>query len=672
MTATLQRALELADLGYRVFPCSGKAPAIAGGSGCLDASTDPATLQRFWTDHPQAGIGIATGDSLVVFDGDTYKDGFDTDKCAELRKALPNAPTQTTPNGGTHLFARHAYPVICKSVNDALGRFIDRKGAGGYVLDYGADLPALDDIDALASVALCAASPSKAPNGTSANGTSRHGALLRQTLRDTRAGLSPDEVLARARSSAVGQAMRIEGRDAEIVRMVEGAIELPTEFRLTDLGNAERFVADHADELRYCHPWHTWLAQDGRCWQPDDTATVFALAKETVREMYREAAASDETKRKALGKHAVRSESQRALRAMVELAQSERCFAITDETLNQHPWLLNCKNGTLDLRTGKLKPHDPADMLTYCLDTAYDRDADPLEVWVPFLEDIFCGDWDLINFVQRALGYSLTGDVSETAWFILYGASGSNGKSTFVRTITAMLGSTLAQGARTDTFLRSRTDRDKSLDLIRMRGARIVTASEVTAGKEFDSALIKQLTGGDTVVGRAHYRMPEEFTPEFKIWFMCNDLPNVKDNSHAMWRRVRTLPFLAQFEGADEDKQMGDKLAANMPAILKWCVDGCLLWQQGGLGTCEAVQAATESYRTQEDILAEFVRARIGKDADGEVLNKDAYAAYKKWCEAEDTKAITIKTFAARMRQRDGIDERRTKHGLTWVGITLI
>ena len=442
----------------------------------------------------------------------------------------------------------------------------------------------------------------------------------------------------------------------------------PIEVHESDQGNAMRLVHRHGKDLLYCHPWRKWLIWDGRRWRVDDTAEVFRRAKETIRSIYDEAAkAADENERKALAKHALKSEGEPRIRHMIKLAESEPGIPVTPNELDADRWLLNCWNGTLDLRTGELREHRREDRITKLVPVDYDPEA-TAPTWDAFLQRIMDGNEDLIAFLQRAVGYSLTGDVSERVLFFLYGGS-DNGKSTFLETVRALLGD-YAQTTPTETLLAKRGGNIPN-DVARLRGARFVSASESEEGKRLNEPLIKELTGGDTICARFLHAEFFEFKPQCKIWLATNHKPVVRGTDKAIWNRIKLIPFAVTIPEAEQDKRFGEKLKPELAGILAWAVRGCLEWQENGLGVPSEVKRATESYREEMDILGNFIKDCCVVGHTAEVTAKDVYNAYVEWCKANGEPPISKKAFGQCLKER-GFVPGRTGKARVWRGIGLL
>jgi putative DNA primase/helicase len=307
------------------------------------------------------------------------------------------------------------------------------------------------------------------------------------------------------------------------LEVVEGGLQAAT--AQTDLGNAELFVREHGDRFRWVAESRAWLVWDRGRWRPDVTKAVERAAKQTAKGMLTHAGAiANDDERGKAAKWAAASQSEARINSMLALARTEKPIIVTTRHLDAHPYLLSCANGTLDLTSCSLKPADPADLLTRGTDVAYDKDAE-CPRFERFLKQVFDGDDELISFVQRLVGYCLTDDTREHLIVVLYGA-GCNGKSTLLEVLKQLLGD-LAVTAAFDTFTRSRGDRGPRNDLARLRGARLVTASESGDGRRLDEATVKEITGGDTIAARFLYGEHFEYKPAFKLLLTTNHRPRV-------------------------------------------------------------------------------------------------------------------------------------------------
>ncbi|MCK6467084.1 MAG: phage/plasmid primase, P4 family [Candidatus Brocadia sinica] len=438
-------------------------------------------------------------------------------------------------------------------------------------------------------------------------------------------------------------------------------------FNCTDLGNAKRLVSQHGAKIRYCFAWKKWLVWDGKAWGIDNNGQILRLAKKTVHNIYQEAyLASDPDISERLGKWGAKSQGKDKITAMVSLAESEEGIPISPNELDTNPYLLNCLNGTIDLKTGDLKPHDPKDFITKIIRVEYDPAAQYPQ-WLEFLEMIFNWNYDLIRFIQRAVGYSLTGDTSEQCLFLPYGL-GENGKSSFIDAISTLLGD-YAQTADFETFLIKKNDGGTRNDIARMKGRRFISAVETEGDRRLAEVLVKQLTGGDTITARFLYGEFFDFKPEFKLWLACNHKPNIKGTDHAIWRRIKLIPFNVKIpkEKRILKSKVMEMFTKEFPGILAWAVQGSLEWRRGGLQTPEEVQNATNHYREEMDVIGVFLAECCILTPEVKSKASDLYGAYKNWCEAGGEYILSQRSFGLRLTER-GL-ERVKSSGNYWRGI---
>lgn len=367
----------------------------------------------------------------------------------------------------------------------------------------------------------------------------------------------------------------------EALRCLESAWRYDANFHTTDLGNAQRLVAHHGEDIRYCPDFKKWLIWDGLRWCFDEDGAVMRRAKDTVRSIYAETAnETNDTRRAALAKHAVASESAGRLAAMVELAKSEAELVARSSEFDADPMLLGVGNGTVNLLTGGLWEPRREDYITKQAMTHYDPAAQ-CPLWLSFLNRIMGGDTEMIGFLQRAMGYALTGSAKEQCLFLLYGV-GANGKSTFLNVIGELAGD---YGANTPAeSLMVQQNSGVRNDIARLRGVRFVTAIETEDGQRLAESLVKSLTGGDTISARFLYGEFFDFTPQFKLFLAANHKPVIKGDDYAIWRRVRLVPFEVTVPEGEQDRDLPEKLRAELPGILNWAIEGCHEWIAQGCG----------------------------------------------------------------------------------------
>jgi putative DNA primase/helicase len=286
-----------------------------------------------------------------------------------------------------------------------------------------------------------------------------------------------------------------------------------------------------------------------------------------------------------------------------------------------------------------------------------------------FLDQVFDADWDLIKFVQRAVGYSLTGDTSERVLFILQG-DGANGKTTFLETLRALLGDYAAR-TPAETLLANRLDAIPN-DVARLMGARFVTASETGEGVQLAEARVKELTGRDRLVARFLHHEWFEFCPEFKLWLATNHKPVIRGTDKAIWDRIRLVPFDVRIPKVKRDPHLLEKLWAERRGILRWAVKGCLEWQREGVGDSAAVKDATSEYQAEMDTFARFLAERCILDPDAWVPSSRLWSAYLWWVEDRDRRwPVGRKEFARRLQARGCTADKGKKGIRIWRGIAL-
>jgi len=439
-------------------------------------------------------------------------------------------------------------------------------------------------------------------------------------------------------------------------------------FERSDAGNAELLANLFGGDLRYVHDQNVWRVWAGGRWRADADGAADRLVLEAARQRLFDAGSIlDDKQAAAEAKWAIGSRSAKRVRDCLTIGGSIHPFTSTPAQYDSDPWALNVANGTLDLRTGELRPHNAAEFHSKIAPVEYLAGAD-CPRWQQFLDEIFDGNADLCDFLRRAVGYSLTGDTREQVLFLQHG-TGANGKTTLLGILKRLLGD-YQQNADFATFSYAREKqagvRD---DLAALAGARLVTASEAAVGLRFSEGRVKQLTGSDPVTARPLYGRYFDFVPQFKLWLSCNHRPTVRDTSEAFWRRVHLIPFTVSFKG-HEDLDLPDKLAAELPGILAWALLGCIEWQRDGLNPPDVVNAATATYRADEDVIGSFLADRTEADPEAVTISKHLNDAYLQWCEANGEKPASRKAFTDALSEREFVAERRHV-GRVWVGVRL-
>lgn len=433
-----------------------------------------------------------------------------------------------------------------------------------------------------------------------------------------------------------------------------------------DTGNGQRFRNQHGNGVRFAKGLG-WIAWGGKYWITDAMFEVTMRAQETAQSIFSEARGIEgDREREDMEKWANQSLKSSAVKAMLEMAKPH-LLKPSDE-LDTNPMLLNCENGTLDLATGKLQDFKRGDFLTKIAPVKYNPDA-ACPSFKSFLEQIMGGDQDLVEFIQRAVGYCLTGRTDEQSFFIAHG-TGANGKTTLLSVVSELLGD-YAQSTPFETFLAKRSPSPTRDDLVRMKGVRFITASESGAGQKFDEATIKEITGGGEIAARGIYQKHIEFIPECKIWVTTNHKPEISGDDPAIWRRLKLIPFKQTIPEPDQDKDLLPKLLKELPGVLAWAVRGCLAWQEGGLKPPVAVTAATETYRSEMDHVERFATECL-LPSPGNVERKAVvYDEYEGWTEDQGYDALAKGKLTTRLKGLGFVDGRSRTHGRHWKNLAI-
>lgn len=435
--------------------------------------------------------------------------------------------------------------------------------------------------------------------------------------------------------------------------------------RLTEAGSAERFARASAEYLRFDHRRRQWLIWKRHRWVADTDAAVTRAALAFAREWQREALDHPSPEqRTAVVKCAIALEGRHRLNNMLELAKAIRPIADAGETWDADPWLLGVPNGVVDLRTGTLRDGRREDRISRHTSVAYDPDATAPR-WDRFLAEIFEPHPELLSFIHRAVGYSLTGDTTEQVLFVLHG-TGSNGKGTFANRLNRIFGDYAWNMPFSTLELRGRSAIPN--DVAALVGRRFVTASETNDGTRLNEARIKALTGCDPMTARFLHSEYFTFQPCCKFWLSVNHRPVVRDDSHGLWRRIRLIPFTRSFP---IDARLSDQLALEEAGILNWAVQGVGAWRQHGLQAPEVVIEATRSYQTESDPLGGFLQEACELEANANVGAADMYDHYRRW--ADNAGLAQSERLSSTMFGRkfaDKFEHEQTRSGRVYLGIT--
>jgi putative DNA primase/helicase len=700
-------------------PCDSPAKHPVTLHGVLDGTVDQTRIVDWWMRFPSANIGVRTGkvSGIIVLDIDPRHGG---DKSwadlTESHGVIEYNLAATTGSGGTHIVFRAPDEVVKNRTNVRPG--IDVRGENGYFIapgsvhisgkrytwirtpENGAPLTAVPDW--LLQLIIAPAQPDTPAAPTPEQHPHDHPHWVTDALShgvpegsrtSTAARLAgyfhskgiPADIITQI-LKGYAERCRPPLPPATVTKVVKSIttypkqqtnhVAAPLPIHETDLGNSRRLVNAHGRDLRFVHPWGKWIAWNGRYWEEDSSGEVYRRARETITALYAEAKglferaksleATDPGKAlaltadaKALWAWALESESRARISAMVGLCTTEPEIHLHHDKLNTEEWLLNCKNGTVDLKTGALLPHRRENFITKCTGIPYDPTAQ-CPRFIQFLNEIFHSNQDIIGFLQRAIGYALSGSCRTHAVFVLWGL-GSNGKSTLINLLFSLLGD-YAVKVPSQLFIKKHGEVHPTEKTV-LFGVRFAAAIETTEGTRLDEAFLKEATGNDPISAR---RMREDFwtfTPTHKPFLAVNHKPIIKDTTYSMWRRIHVIPFTVTFADDQIDPDLLEKLRAEASGILNWAIAGCLAYQKMGLAPPTEVKLATSEYRSEMDELAEFFTECVIEEPKASVTTKELYKAYVAWLSAGGgEKPIGKKVFNGRVKAKGYYAKK------TWIG----
>ena len=687
MTLLINSARDYEQRGFSVIPLRPKGKeALSPWKQYQQKKPTPAQIKSWWEETPRANVGIVTGEvsGVIVIDCDSEE------ACKRFIRAYPEAERtlQSKTGNGKHFYFKWVSGIRNKAGSTALGLGIDVRSDGGYVVAPPSIHPSGSEYKWLKKTKIQPL-PIALKNLLSTSPNHNNPTTLELSLEAGRI----KEGMRNTQLFSLACAMRARGAEEEAIQAaldtlnksqcdpplpddeVSGIVESSMHYKaaqpienLTDAGNARRFAAQHGSHLRYCQKWKSWLVWDEIRWQKDHTNEVCRRAKDTMRNIYTEASScNDGEMRTNLSKHAIKSEGAYQIKAMISLAQSESALVVTPNDLDTNHWLLNVQNGTINLQDGSFHPHRKEHLITKLAPVNYDPKA-TCPTWDKFLSRVMNNNERMIAFLQRATGYALTGDVSEQGLFFLHGI-GANGKSTFLNTIQEMLGDYAKQAA--PDLLVVKPNGSHPTELANLQGSRLVISVEIEEGKRMAEALVKQLTGGDTISARFMFGDFFNFRQTHKLFLAANHKPRIRGTDYAIWRRIWLVPFDVTIPDKERDKKLPEKLRQEMPGILTWAVKGCRDWQKNGLKIPEEVVAATETYRAESDVLAKFIEDCCVKGERERVKAQELYDSYSNWCDQNNERAkFNQRDFSGRLKERN-YTSKRTNKGYEWQGIGL-
>ena len=418
-------------------------------------------------------------------------------------------------------------------------------------------------------------------------------------------------------------------------------------YDMTDTGNAQRLVDRFGNIIRYSFnrkKWFYWA--DGKVWREDTSGEIKKLADIICEDIKQEAFREEDDKTQLdMLKWANKTASSKGKEAMIKEAQHIYGIPAAPEDFDAYSDYINCQNGIVNLRNGELIPHSEKFMMSKICMCEYETGTAQPEKWLQFLDDVTDGDKDLQEYIQKCIGYSLSGSNSEQCAYFLYGM-GNNGKSTFLDTISDMMGGYSAN-TQPETIMMQKYNSGANSDIARLKSARFVTCEEPTEGVRLNEGLLKQLTGGSKITCRFLYGDEFEYTPEFKIWIATNHKPIIRGTDVGIWRRIKLIPFEVNIPKEKVDKNLKYKLRDEFPQILRWAVEGYIKWQKEGMTEPKRVLDATQEYKSEMDLLASFIEQCIEIDysASDKIMASELFRMYSKWAKVNNEYEMSSKKF---------------------------
>lgn len=675
----VSEALAYASKGWRVIPVPPnlKHPVLVGWP--TEATTDPTSIEGWWAESPGSNIAIATGEgsSIVVLDVDGELGKSTLDKLTAEHGELPATYLEKSPHG-THYFFN--YPGVTIESGPSVFPGIDLQSdkrcitvapsvVDGEKYEVVNDGPIADVPDWLVSLLLLATESSTIQIDI---GSAEFEGYPKGE-RNMRTFLYACSLRAKGNSFEEAKHLVLEKakvctppfQPVEALTCLNSAWKYSTPYEMTDVGNAKRLVGLFGNSLRKPIYQKQWLVRDGELWRPDETGRIVRRAKQTVQTIATEARNQEDLDyQKAMRKHAKTSGSLRSVESMINLARSEIGIPVGANQVDADPYLLGTLSGVLDLRDQAITDTDQ--IVTKRVPVLFNAEAS-CPRWKQFLDEVFAGDDDLVKYIQQAVGYSLSGRTTEQCLFFLHG-SGANGKSTFLNVIRHLLGEYAVTAP--PTVLMSSGKQDNAA-IASMHGARLSVASEVGEESRFDEVTVKQLTGGDSVSCRHLYANYFTYTPQFKLWIGGNHKPQIHGTDYAIWRRIKLIPFNVTFAKGDCDPKLEQKLKLEIEGILNWAIDGCRDWMVNGLDEPDSVSQATAEYRSESDIVRQFLDDRcVPGGPDDMIAASLLYSEYRDWCIETGNQCVTATMFGRKLVEI-GVSKKKFMSGARYLGIKL-
>ena len=669
----------------KIFPCLPNDKNPLTTHGFKDASADKQVINDWWDKHPNANIGLPTGktNNLVVVDVDVKNDAGGMASLKQLQDECGEFDTRVvhTPSGGLHFYFKYPQDVDTIKNRTNMKPGVDIRADGGYVIAPGSSIDSnyykFDDKNkeaaGIPNELLAHLINTKTSGGFSTeniiDGVAQGGRndfifKLAYTLRkkNTSYDVAESKIIIAARNCTPPLP------EHEARKCLDSAWKYPPGYKKSDVGNADRLINKHGANIRYIHEHKSWIYWADNRWKIDNDGEIFRRAKDTILDIHAEVVETDSEHREALSKFAIRSENKRSLDNMISIAGKDKEVVMSQSSLDKNHYLLGVENGTVDLRTGKLEVSDRANFITKHANVTHMADAN-CPKWLKFVNEIMDNDQEMVNYLQKVVGYSLTGDTTAQKFFFLHG-SGANGKSVFIETISELLGDYSMQ-TPVSTLMTKATGSINN-DVARLKGARFVAATETEEHSKFNESELKQLVGGDTITARFLHQEYFEFLPEFKLWISGNHKP-VTGDGYGMWRRLILIPFNVKFAKKDRDSKLKDKLRQEMSGILNWAIEGCIKWKIEDLKTPRTIQSAINEYKSEMDIIQHWIDDcwQTNAAASSTIKATELYRSYKVWADTNGERFVLTHNKLGRKLTERGIEKNRTQDGTYYLGVTL-
>ena len=726
MNEKLKYALEYTKYGWHIIPlhsinsdgsctcrrgkscdAKGKHPLFKGWYN--NATTDNTVITRWWNKNPNANIGIATGrkSGILVLDIDPRHDGDKTLMALEHKYGnLPPTVTAITGGGGQHRIFK--YPNGIKVPNKvSFAQGLDTRSDGGLIVaapsihNSGnhyrwernlspADVPVADTPDWLIKLMSKSVTPKartakrQTSNSNPVFEGNRNNYLtsLAGTMR--RRGMSESAIYAAisAENTAQCNPPLDDAEVAKIARSIsqyEPSLPYPIQkpqdslltYKMNDIGNAHRLIKLHGENIRFCPEWNCWLHYKGY-WEKDIEGNVYAKARDTIAQLKSQAYEVGDEK---MVSFAIKCGYHSRIEAIINQAKTltEYGIPVVSNKWDSNHSLISLKNCTIDFRLSDkdasfvARENRREDFITKQLAFDYDSTA-KCPKWESFLEDII-PDEDTRKFVQRAVGYTLTGSTREDMIFILHG-NGCNGKTTFIETIADMLGS-YAKTIKPETLMQKENSSALNTEIAAICGARLVKTSEIDEGKRLSESLVKQLTGGDTISTRFLFGKDFEYEPTYKVWISTNHKPKIYGDDNGIWRRICLIPFEVKITDDKKDVDLDLKLKKEIQGIFNWALEGLIQWKQDGLKPPQKVYSATNEYRLQEDLLQCFIDDCIEKKDELSISATELYKYYEWHCEQNGITKLSSTKFGTKFREDKGFEKKHLCGRVYYMGIKI-